>query len=65
MLIKMVLEPCSKQSCHLFSEKRLNTDMDIIEISHSGGEGCSGQRKLIIDMPYIFEMVKQNAIQIH
>ena len=32
---------------------------------HSGAEGCSGQRKLIIDMPYIFEMVKQNAIQIH
>ena len=32
---------------------------------HSGGEGHSGDKKLIIDMPYIFEMVKQNAIQIH
>ena len=33
--------------------------------AHSGTEGCSGQRILIIDMPYIFEMVKQNAIQIN
>ena len=33
--------------------------------NHSGWEGCSSQRKLIIDMSYIFEKVKQNAIQIH
>ena len=33
--------------------------------THSGPEGHSGERKLIIYIPYIFEMVKQNAIQIH
>ena len=34
-------------------------------IPHSGPEGHLGERKLIIYIPYIFEMVKQNAIQIH
>ena len=33
--------------------------------THSGGEGCSGDKKLIIDMSYIFEKVMKNAIQIH
>ena len=32
---------------------------------HSGQEGCSGDKKLIIDMSYIFEKVMKNAIQIH
>ena len=32
---------------------------------HSGAEGHSCERKLIIDMPYIFEMVKQNSIPFH
>ena len=43
------------------SVERANRDI----AAHSGPEGGLGQRKLIIDMPYIFEMVKQNAIQIH
>ena len=33
--------------------------------SHGGEEGCSGDKKLIIDMSYIFEKVMKNAIQIH
>ena len=32
---------------------------------HSGQEGCSGDKKLIIDMSYIFKKVMKNAIQIH
>ena len=36
-----------------------------IEITHSGGEGYLGEKKLIIDMSYIFKKVLKNAIQIH
>ena len=32
---------------------------------HSGAEGCSGDKKLIIDMSHIFDLVMKNAIQIH
>ena len=35
------------------------------KVPHSGEEGCSGDKKLIIDMSYIFEKVMKNAIQIH
>ena len=35
------------------------------EYFHTGGEGYLGDKKLIIDMSYIFEKVLNNAIQIH